>query len=681
MARTTRSSANADQPLAKPLAAASRKRKRTSVAAEDSQPTNKQSRIDEEPTDPDSQDIEHPSSYVGDAPLDPTTASKILDILELIDTQGLLDRVFPLQTINPSSPISYSFRNLLSDSSQHSLATLRSAVHHLFPLSSQPRSKRSAPATQQLQFCNLALSLLDQASRSATRSIPDLASLFAPEESTEEPSDDVSRPSSSTSDVSQPRKLRYALVQHLSSTDWWTSLNSELALADAYKLTELSTANANLVAVLPTPVASSNASSSAVPTLGSYNTASVVSSYPLPVGRKVSVGTFLDYGVYASFAPTFEQEGRIVGRNQIAEVIWSQAEKRRQRGRRGRIQVAPAVDDITMADEPLAPAEIPVQNSVTGDMDIDLEETLGELLPPEEMAEIKSTLESEALEKAVEELLERNKRALQRLQELQYIRLIQPGGEKSLPKEGSEEWDTAQSILESLSLLTSLRPHSSTDGSSIAPSPSVLHKLSRSLPSEQLPNWQGTLPPSNPTALRDDTTIKIKPFLPTTAALPPATPVVPTSTTPTYSGYPYTSGYSNYRPTGYAPYAKGTQTSAYGTTPYTASNYYQNYQSNYSSYAPWYNYSGAGSSGRATPHVGMQSPAPIASTVSYSSIPGAQAQQQRVLPVANTVASHPDASGSQQIAPTLPPYLRTTAQQMTNGATQGYQYGQSPILS
>jgi hypothetical protein len=57
-----------------------------------------------------------------------------------IDTQGLLDRVFPLPTDSPGSsvaassqsspqPQSYSFRTLLKESSRHSLRVLRVRFH------------------------------------------------------------------------------------------------------------------------------------------------------------------------------------------------------------------------------------------------------------------------------------------------------------------------------------------------------------------------------------------------------------------------------------------------------------------------------------------------------------------------------------------------------------------------
>jgi hypothetical protein len=67
---------------------------------------------------------------------------------------------------------------------------------------------------------------------------------------------------------------------------------------------------------------------------------------------------------------------------------------------------------------------------------------LEELLPPDEVKNIKAALGSLEMENAVQELLERNRRALIRLEELQRQRLIADGGRISTAAEGSEEWDT-----------------------------------------------------------------------------------------------------------------------------------------------------------------------------------------------------------------------------------------------
>lgn len=121
----------------------------------------------------------------------------------------------------------------------------------------------------------------------------------------------------------------------------------------------------------------------------------------------------------------------------------------------------------------------------------------------------------------------------------------------------------AQGILDSLSLLTSLRPRSSnSDLAPLAPSPSALHKLHRTLPIAPTQGWHGTLPAERPTALRDDSTLYIKstataipsapPAAPATTPTPtqpaPVQPIAPTpATAQAYAGYSYSYA-SPYRP-------------------------------------------------------------------------------------------------------------------------------------
>ena len=162
MARTTRASAaneKQNDPAPPPTrgktaAVASKKRKRGSVAEIEDQPSAKQLRSgdssikDEEVSDAQPTDQLPILQNAGDVPINSDDAQKILDILEMyaihivdsprnilstalyrIDTQGLLDRVFPLHSnsaeASGSQPTSYSFRNLLRESSRHTLFTLR----------------------------------------------------------------------------------------------------------------------------------------------------------------------------------------------------------------------------------------------------------------------------------------------------------------------------------------------------------------------------------------------------------------------------------------------------------------------------------------------------------------------------------------------------------------------------
>lgn len=260
---------------------------------------------------------------------------------------------------------------------------------------------------------------------------------------------DVKHPASTPQ--SPARKRKYALVQKLSTGDWWTSLNSDFSLpsADKRDLTSLPTAHADLVAILPTPAA--GADTDTTPTLGSYSTKKPPgpTKNALPSGRRVSCGTFLDYGAYASFAPSFDQDGMEIGREQLGEVIygWEMRRKEREKGWWGRgIGEASGSGTIVEVEEDVEIEKVtrPV-DSLSESKIVDVDESLEGLFSAEDVADIKSALGNLELEKAVQELLERNRKALIRLEELQLLRLKKENGGASTVEEGSEEWDTGQS--------------------------------------------------------------------------------------------------------------------------------------------------------------------------------------------------------------------------------------------
>lgn len=401
-----------------------------------------------------------------------------------VDTQGLLDRVFPLPektsesltSDTPPSSQSYSVRTLLRESSQHPLCVLRvsrihvllkrgliqyfqSAVRHLLPISSHPRSRPSTPAAQQLRFCNLALSLLDQASFHSAPIPLDRDNLFdtsEPSTTHGQTSGNDSQPSTS---VDPPldliHKHKYALLQHLPTGDWWTSLNSELALpsADGRELKHLPTAHAELVAIISS--SASDSTLAPLPKLGSYAPKRPPALRPkLPGPRILSSGSFLDYGPYASFAPTFDQEGVEVGRDVLGEVLSARAQRKRARDIE---RVTPGIIE-EVAELDISPMDIDRPESGEDDIEglrkrdkgkekarDDGIDDLDDLFPPDEIAAIKGAMGSLELEEAVQELLDRNRRALQRLVELQKKRLGGDRGGSSAVQVDSEEWETGKS--------------------------------------------------------------------------------------------------------------------------------------------------------------------------------------------------------------------------------------------
>jgi hypothetical protein len=236
-------------------------------------------------------------------------------------------------------------------------------------------------------------------------------------------------------------------MQKLSGGEWWTSLNSEFGppFVDGKALKDLSTAHAELVAILPSSTSASKPSVP-IPNLGSY--ASNKNPWPKAKAlgpRRASCGKFLDYGPYASFAPSFEGDGVEVGRRALGETIWRWEEQKRNREielKQG--PIAEDADDVEMDDVQEPSSSGARQAELNGGIAKATVEGLGGLLPPAEVAVIKAALDTLELEDAVDELLDRNKRALVRLEELQRLRLGSEGGGTSEVEEGSEEWDTGQ---------------------------------------------------------------------------------------------------------------------------------------------------------------------------------------------------------------------------------------------
>ena len=232
-----------------------------------------------------------------------------------------------------------------------------------------------------------------------------------------------------------------------------------------------------------------------------------------------------------------------------------------------------------------------------------------------------------------------------------------------------------------------MRPRSSSEDNRILiPSPSVLHKLHRTLAVGPSPGWHGILPPASTTALRDDSTVKVRPGVvaptpvPAAAAAAAATAATATAVTNAYGTYPYhyTQQQQPYRPqpASYTPYKAGQTPSFYqgyvppGTqqpqTYYSPQTYatgtanQQPYgattaQQPYAGYSSWYSYpvqNGAGS-GRGTPQPIAAAPTSVPST--YGGF--FNASNSRPPAVANTVVGNAAGSGSYS-TPTVPIHLR-----------------------
>lgn len=318
----------------------------------------------------------------------------------------------------------------------------------LFPVFAHPRSRPSAPAAHQLKFCNLALSLLDQSSFRATESLLGLETIIPPnpeagsvgnDDATPDPSKSIDAPLAS-SDL--PRKRKYALMQRLPTGEWWTSLNSDIASLDGTDLKNLPTAHAELVAVLPS-VSTPEASEASVPTLGSLSRKLHTKKPTLPGPRHLSTGSFLDYGPNSSFAPSFEQDGVEVGQFALGEVMWSRWRRKFEpTSKTDVLNLSTAIKDVQMTDA--SPDKDHPQQS---ESEMGQDETNQIPLDPllrDEVAPIQDFMETLELEASIQELLDRNKRALARLEELQSQRLGGENGGASQVEVGSEEWDIGE---------------------------------------------------------------------------------------------------------------------------------------------------------------------------------------------------------------------------------------------
>jgi hypothetical protein len=319
---------------------------------------------------------------------------------------------------------------------EHSLTHVQqSAIQQLLPITYHPRSRPSTPAAQQLRFCNVALSLLDQAS---SNSIPfpfDLETALSTETNINAGTAEDVKSTSSTESLHRQR--RYSLMQRLPGGDWWTSLNSDSTVSST-DLKDLPTANAELVAILPTSSAS-EIELAKIPNLGSYTPKKQSSTKTkLPTARHISCGSFLDYGLFTSFAPTFDQEGREVGRAQLGEVyfVWDERERRREAVSKGPSVIEVLEEsDVVMEDE---------HEATEDSAQSDVENSLNGILSESQIASIKAALGSLELEAAVQELLERNSRALDRLEVLQRKRLAAVDSASGVVEVGSEEWETGE---------------------------------------------------------------------------------------------------------------------------------------------------------------------------------------------------------------------------------------------
>ena len=147
----------------------------------------------------------------------------------------------------------------------------------------------------------------------------------------------------------------------------------------------------------------------------------------------ISAGSFIDYGSYASFAPSFDSDSGQIGRESLGEVAWMKENKRRRR-------LAAAKKALI---ERQAPKALPPPSSSMNTFDeLEVKKLASEFMPKEEVDALLAGLQDVELEGAVSELLVRNGLALQRLLSLQEQRLLSvKSGEVAKLEIDSEEWE------------------------------------------------------------------------------------------------------------------------------------------------------------------------------------------------------------------------------------------------
>jgi hypothetical protein len=256
-------------------------------------------------------------------------------------------------------------------------------------------------AKQQLEFCQLASHLIEHAMQ--------LSSMVPSTNSSALPESDPTEESSPSSPSSFRPERRYALMQKLPGGEYWTSLSSSQGYSQP--LSRPSVACAQRVSILP----SLPPSSPARPTLGSLCIPNKVAHKFKPTHltpRQLSQGSFLNYGPYTSFAPSWDSEGAEMGRDSVGACL---EYKRRRKNRRARPSADPSAVEL---DSRLTGESETADESNKADIDIKYRDEY------DSRTEISLLLESVQLETGTDELLEQNAQAIHRLHYLQALRIL-----------------------------------------------------------------------------------------------------------------------------------------------------------------------------------------------------------------------------------------------------------------
>lgn len=371
-----------------------------------------------------------------------------------VDTDSLLDRLLTY----PDAGSRVTMRDLLRDSANYSLRFIRSALNQLLPISSQPRSLLATGASNQQRFVEFGQSLFNEAVARKT------ASALAKRDSESVPGDEEE---TERSLPVEDRKRKYALLQRLPTGDWWSSSTipreGDVGLTRA-AARALVTKQAELVSIIPSqPIPADE-----MPTFATLKPPSIPlftktkeetrrqSAINLP-HRTLPAPKLLDYGVYSTFAPSFDSENTEIGTDQIHQLVHESLQRRKARALRKQLiekqrrlaEVESSMHDPAMGVSPekndegenavvsfekddatgMASAEqeadIPVDGSLIFESTFPSDEVLQNLqnvIPQDEVDVLKQAFEALRVEFGVSALLEHIATGLDNLVDLQQER-------------------------------------------------------------------------------------------------------------------------------------------------------------------------------------------------------------------------------------------------------------------
>ncbi|KAG8881313.1 hypothetical protein FRB98_004425 [Tulasnella sp. 332] len=453
----------------------------------------------------------------GDATLSSADAKNLLAILESFDGVDLLERRINSPTVRnlstPNDPhTSFSLRSMLADPSNYSLRILSNAFRALSSKTSTSRSNTSQSQTSEQKFLETALGLLDQIASRHMGAIDPTRMNLDP---------DIDENTKALAEDSHATK-KYALYQQLPSGAFFTSAASMTSREAA----SLSKGQASLVSIQPTITIDP----SFLPKLGSYSrTLKPTAIFPnrLPTSRRMAIGSFLDYGAYASFAPVFDSEAGELGDQDLADFLYSKKVRKTRRLPKATVEM---VEEDAEAAMEIEPEKNGVASSGSSSPTTSL--VIDPALEMED--ELRAAMAQVQLETGINDLLAKNASAIQRLVQLQNER-YKVGAKAPQVEVGGEEWRLAHAILGTLTTLISIRPRAA--GSSTAPlipAPAILHALHRTIPTDPVPGWKGTLARDRDVAYRDNSTITVgtTPYVNPTPVAPPAPAPAPAQYVP-----------------------------------------------------------------------------------------------------------------------------------------------------